>query len=257
MAARAIRWLPVSFMAATVLLGSVLAIAVSTGESPQLPQNGPPFATGSIVDAARIFGENLLVLMLYAMGNLAASIIRRWRVRDTQPATATKAWVSRLAMATVIGLLLFAACRQAYVLGHGLAGFADYFYVSRWRLWLGVLPHALPELTGVFLPVAAWLYASRHSRQQELLAFTAVAVLAALLLLAAAALIEVYVSPKAFRALTCIVESEKFRGGGGDCGPEPQECPKLSRTEFERRYHIHLTQAEIAADRHCSASSKR
>jgi hypothetical protein len=122
--------------------------------------------------------------------------------------------VSRLATATVVGLLLFAACRQAYVLGHGLAGYSDYFYVSRWRVWLGVLPHALPELTGIFLPVAAWLFASRHGSKRELPAFTVTAVLAALPLLVTAALLEVYVSPKAFRALTCIGASEGFRREG-------------------------------------------
>jgi uncharacterized membrane protein SpoIIM required for sporulation len=108
------------------------------------------------------------------------------------------------------------ACRQAVVLGHGLAGFSNYFYVSRRRLWLGVLPHALPELTGIFLPVAAWLYASREGKERELLALTAAAVLAAVPLLAAAALIEAFVSPKVFRAVTCIGEREGFRGGGGD-----------------------------------------
>ena len=253
---RALRWLPVSLAAAAALLVVVLVVATLSGESPQLPENGPPFATGNIADAATIFAENLLVLLLYSMGGVAASVIHRWR--DARAATANRAVASRLAVATVIVLLLLAACRQAYILGHGLAGFADYFYVSRWRLWLGVLPHALPELTGIFLPVAAWRFAGREGRQRELLALTVVAALAALPLLAGAALIEVYISPKAFRALTCIVESERFRGGGGDCGPEPRECPKLSPAEFERRYHIHLTGAEIAGDRrNCGASPKR
>jgi len=191
--------------------------------------------------------------MLYAMGNLAASVIQRQRTGDAHLMTIGRELASRLAMALVIGLLLFAACRQAYVLGHGLAGYSDYFYVSRWRLWLGVLPHALPELTGIFLPVAAWLFASRHGKQRELLAFTVAAVLAALPLLATAALLEVYVSPKVFRALSCIGPSEGFRGGG-DCGPEPQECPRLGPAEFENRFHIHLSQPEIAgARRHCRA----
>lgn len=251
--ARTVRWLPVALLAAATLLLSVLVVAMLSGEPMQVPPSGPPFVAGSVFDAARIFGENLLVLTLYAMGNLAASIIQRGRTGDAQPMTIGSESVGRLATAIVIGLLLFAACRQAYVLGHGLAGYSDYFYVSRWRLWLGVLPHALPELTGVFLPVAAWLFASRHGRQRELPAFTVAAVLAALPLLATAALLEVYVSPKAFRALTCIGVSEGFRGGG-DCGPEPRECPRLSPAEFETRYHVHVSPSEIAgARRHCRA----
>ena len=156
--------------------------------------------------------------------------------------------MGRLATAIVVGLLLLAACRQAYALGHRLAGFSEYFYASRWRLWLGVLPHALPELTGVFMPLAAWRFANGHGQQRELFAFTAAAVVAALPLLATAALIEVYVSPKVFRTLTCIGASEGFRAGG-DCAAEPRECSRLSPAEFEKRYHIHLSQAEIAGAR--------
>ncbi len=250
--ARIVRWLPTALVAATALLVSVLVVAMLSGESRLQPPSGPPFAVGNLPDAAKIFAENLLVLMLYAMGGVAVSVIRRRRTRSAQPVTAGRELLSRLATIIVVGLLLFAACRQAYVLGRGLAGFSGYFYVSRWRLWLSVLPHALPELTGIFLPVAAWLFASRKGRQRNLLSLTVVAALAALPLLATAALIEVYVSPRVFRALSCIGESEGFRGGGGDCGPEPRECPRLSSAEFEKRYHIHLSQAEIVdARRHC------
>jgi hypothetical protein len=250
--ARILRWLPTAFAAATALLLSVLVVAMLSGEFRQIPPSGPPFVSGNLLDAARIFAENLLVLMLYAMGGVAASVIQRRRIRNALPMTTGGELPSRLAMVIVIGLLLFAACRQAYVLGHGLAGFSEYFYVSRWRLWLGVLPHALPELTGIFLPVAAWRFASRKGRQRELLALTVAAVLAALPLLATAALIEVYVSPRVFRALTCIGVSEGFRGGGGDCGSEVKKCPRLSPVEFEKRYHIHLSPAEITGARtHC------
>lgn len=248
MAAWTVRCLPVALVMAVALLVSVLVVAVLSGQATQVPPSGPPFVTGSITDAARIFGENVLVLILYAMGCVAASIIRGWQTRDAPYATVSKEAVGRIATALVIGLLLLAACRQAYALGHRLAGFSDYFYASRWRLWLGVLPHAPLELTGVFMPVAAWLRARRQGKQRELLALAVAAVLAALPLLAAAALIEVYVSPKAFRALTCIGASDGFRGGG-DCGPEPHECPRLSAAEFEERYHIHLSQAERAGAR--------
>jgi hypothetical protein len=243
-----LRCLPAALAAAIALLVGVLAVALFSGPAVQVPPSGPPFVAGSITDAATILGGNLLVLILYAMGCVAASIIQRWRTGDGRPMTAPRELVSRLATAILIGLLLFAACRQAHALGHRLAGFSEYFYASRWRLWLGVLPHALPELTGIFLPVAAWRVASRQGRDRELLALTVAAVLAALPLLATAALIETYVSPKVFRALNCIGASEGFRAGG-DCGAEPRNCPRLSPAEFERRYHLHLSQAEIAGAR--------
>lgn len=256
MAAQTLHRLPAALVAATALLFSVLAVAMLSAESRQVPASGPPFVAGGISDAARIFGENLLVLSLYATGNIAALLIQRWRAGEDQSKMMSREFVSRLATAMVIGLLLFAACREAYALGRGLAGFSGYFYASPWRLWLGVLPHALPELTGIFLPVVVWFFASREGKEHELLTLTAAAVLAALPLLMTAALMEVYVSPKVFRVLTCIGESEGFRGGG-DCGPESRECPKLSLAEFEKRYHIHLSQAEvIGAREHCGSGSK-
>lgn len=254
--AQTFRRLPAAFLTATTLLFGVLVIATLSGESRQVPASGPPFVVGDISDAARIFGENLLVLLLYAMGNIAALLIQRWRRGEERSEMVSREFVSRLATSMVIGLLLFAAYREAYTLGHGLAGFSGYFYVSPWRLWSGVLPHALPELTGIFLPVVIWLFAGREGKERELLTLTVVAVLAALPLLATAALIEVYVSPKVFRVMTCIGEREGFRGGG-HCRPELQECPKLSFAEFENRYHVHLSRAEVVGAReHCSVAPK-
>ena len=252
--ATAIRWLPAALVMAAAMLFGVLVVGLLSGEARKVPPSGPPFVVGNLSDVARTMGENLLVLLLYATGSVAAAGIQRWRSGKAQPTTARQDSAGRLATGMVVGLLLVVTCREVVVLGHGLAGFANYFYVPRWRLWLGVLPDALPELTAMLLPVAAWRYAGRRGQLERLPALTVIAVLAALPLLSAAALIEVYVSPKAFRALTCIGEREGFRGGG-DCGTEPKNCPKLSPAEFERRFHLHLSRAEIAdARRGCSTS---
>lgn len=257
MFATGIRWLPVALVIAVTMLLAVLVVALLSGEARRVPASGPPFVVGNIYDAARTLGENLLVLLLYAMGSLGASGVHRWRWGNAQHRAASRGLASRLAVATLVGLLVFVACRQGFVLAHGLAGYANFFYVPRWRLWLAVLPHALPELTGIFLPVAAWRCACREEMQQTLPALTAAAVLAALPLVASAALIETYVSPEVFRAVTCIGEREGFRGGG-DCGAQTQECPKLGPVAFERRFHLRLSQAQIlAARRGCSAPTKR
>ncbi len=58
-----------------------------------------------------------------------------------------------------------------------------------------LLPHALIELTALFLPLAAWIIASRRGEWDQLLAATVVTVAIALPMLLVAALIEVYVSP--------------------------------------------------------------
>jgi uncharacterized membrane protein SpoIIM required for sporulation len=62
-------------------------------------------------------------------------------------------------------------------------------------LLAGLLPHAVPELCALFLPLAAWLLASRRGAWQELLAATFVTAAIAVPLLLAAAAVEVWVTP--------------------------------------------------------------
>ena len=68
-------------------------------------------------------------------------------------------------------------------------------------LILGLLPHALPELTALFLPLAAWMIASRQGRWEDLLAATFVTVAVAVPVVLAAAAVELWVSPELLRAL--------------------------------------------------------
>jgi len=84
---------------------------------------------------------------------------------------------------------------QALVLGSGTASLASQLDIGPGMLLLGLLPHALPELVALFLPLAAWMIASRRKDWHELLAATIVTVLLAVPVLVAAAFVEVYVSP--------------------------------------------------------------
>ena len=81
-----------------------------------------------------------------------------------------------LAIGFVILATLFSLCTQAYALGHGAADLSGELGISPARLMLGLLPHALPELTALFLPLAAWTLASRRGAWQDLLAATFVTV---------------------------------------------------------------------------------
>ena len=65
---------------------------------------------------------------------------------------------------------------------------------------LTLLPHALPELTALFLPLAAWLVASRRRQFDELLAATVATSAIAAPVLVVTALTEVYVWPHLLRA---------------------------------------------------------
>jgi uncharacterized membrane protein SpoIIM required for sporulation len=60
---------------------------------------------------------------------------------------------------------------------------------------LTALPHALLELTAVFLPLAAWTIASRRDEWDQLLAATMVTVAMAIPMLVLAAAWEVHVWP--------------------------------------------------------------
>ena len=73
--------------------------------------------------------------------------------------------------------------------------------MSAGLLLVGILPHAIPELTGLFLPLAAWTIASRRGAWEELLAATFVTVAIAIPMVVTAAFIEVYVSPHLILAL--------------------------------------------------------
>jgi uncharacterized membrane protein SpoIIM required for sporulation len=66
---------------------------------------------------------------------------------------------------------------------------------------VGLLPHAVPELIGLFLPLAAWTSASKRGAWEELMAATFLTVAVAIPLVVTAAFIEVYVSPHLILAL--------------------------------------------------------
>ena len=68
-------------------------------------------------------------------------------------------------------------------------------------LLVGIFPHAIPELIALFLPLAAWIVASRRGEWHELLAATFVTTTLAVPTLVVAAFIEVYVSPHVIMAL--------------------------------------------------------
>jgi hypothetical protein len=100
-----------------------------------------------------------------------------------------------LAIGFVVLATLFSLTTQAYALGHGAADLAGQLGLSPALLMLGLLPHAVPELTALFLPLAAWTIASRRGEWQDLLAATFVTVAIAVPVLVAAAAVETWVSP--------------------------------------------------------------
>jgi hypothetical protein len=202
------RWALGSLAAAVGLLLAVLAISELSRGYTQIVTLRPPFAVGEPADVTSVLGHNLLVLALHAMACVAGFIAGSSLPLQAQSHTGVSRWVhehgGRLAIGFVVCATTFSLSAQAWVLGHTLAGVANFLEVSPALLLLGVLPHALLELVALFLPLAAWIIASRRGEWDQLLAATLVTVAVAVPVLVVAALIEVYVSPHLFVALTGI-----------------------------------------------------
>lgn len=200
------RWIAGAALAAGGLLGAVLLVAALSPRYTQIVTLQPPFAVGDSADVVRVLSHNALVLALHAMACVAGFIAGSSLPLQASSRSGLSRWVhahgGRIAIVFVICATAFSLSIQAYTLGHTLAGVAHFLRVSPALLLLSVLPHAIPELIALFLPLAAWIIASRRGEWEQLLAATFVTVAIAVPILVLAALIEVYVSPHLFTALT-------------------------------------------------------
>jgi uncharacterized membrane protein SpoIIM required for sporulation len=191
-------WVAASVIVAVALLSAVWLIA-SVVSAPADTVTRSPAHVGTAADVFSVLGHNSLVLALHAFACVAGFI-----AGSSLPAQAQQKeglWraihdrAGRLAILFVIGATCFSLGAQSYALGHTAATIAAGLHVSPGLLLVGLLPHAILELTALFLPLAAWIIASRRGQWHELLAATAVTVALAVPMLVLAALIEVYVSP--------------------------------------------------------------
>jgi hypothetical protein len=199
-------WAAGSLAAALLLLGAVLVIgyAVHGSGSPRLSR--PPFRVGAPGDVVSIFSGNLLVLALHAMACVAGFIAGSSLPLQAQEHRGLSRVIhergGQFAILFVVAATTFSLSAQAYVLGTSVANVAGGLHISPGLLLLALLPHAIPELTALFLPLAAWILASRRQAWGELLAATLVTVALALPVLVLTALWEVYLAPHILRALT-------------------------------------------------------
>lgn len=198
-------WVAVSLAIALALLVSVWALG-----SLMRPDFWPYVLPGvdrpaTFADGLAIFGRNLLVLALHAMACLAGFIAKSSLPLEAQDYKGWVRWVhdraGEAAIAFVGAATLFSLATQAYALGGRLSTLAWQFDTSPLEILLTVAPHAIIELTALFLPLAAWLLAARRQAWNELMAATFATTAVALPALVLAAVIEVTVSPALIRAL--------------------------------------------------------
>jgi hypothetical protein len=200
------RWFAGGFAAAVLLLGATWAIAGVSGAGGFLVQTmGPPFHVGGWSQVGSIFEKNLLVLALHAMacvaGFIAGSSLPLQAESHKGLSRAIHERGGRFAIIFVVAATTFSLTAQAVVLGGETASVAHALHTTPGTLLLVLMPHALIELTALFLPLAAWIIASRRGEWNQLLAATMVTVAIALPMLLVAALVEVYVSPQVLHAL--------------------------------------------------------
>ena len=199
-------WVLGSLTVAVALLAAIWSVAELSTPDPSgnvLPGLSQPAVLG---DVAFLLYRNGLVLALHALACVAG-----FMARSSLPVVAegyTGVWrriherAGTFAIGFVLVATLFSLATQAYALGHAASDLAWQLDISPLVLLAGLLPHALPELAALFLPLAAWTLAARRNAWEELLAATFVTVAVAVPVLVAAALIETYVTPELLAILS-------------------------------------------------------
>jgi hypothetical protein len=202
------RWVLGAFAIAVLLLFAVWAVS-----SLVRPDVGFAYVPGAAhgVELDRIaetMGRNSLVLALHAFACVAGFIAGSSLPLSAERRSGLSRWVHErarpVAFAWVVAVTCFSLLTQALALGIIGSSIAFEAGISPGELILTAAPHALLELTAVFLPLAAWTIASRRDEWEQLLAATFVTVTLALPMLLVSATWEVYVWPQILRGASPI-----------------------------------------------------
>ncbi len=198
-------WLAGALGITAALLLAVLVIGTLTAPDPPLLDFRGQGIAPTLGAVGEIVRRNLLVLALHGFacvaGFIAGSSLPEQAEYRTGLSRKFHDRAGPLAIAFVVCATGFSLITQAMVLGAGASTIAAQGDMPVGLLLLGLLPHAIPELVALFLPLAAWIVASRRGDWHELLAATVVTVALALPVLVVAAFVEVYVSPHLIDAL--------------------------------------------------------
>jgi hypothetical protein len=198
-------WFAGALAIAGLLLAAVWVVSKMVTPDPSPISLAGVTHDATLHDAWPILYRNSLVLALHAMACVAGFIAGSslpmvaesktgvWRkVHDT---------AGPAAIAFVAAATTFSLSTQAYALGARTADLSYHLGLSPLQLLVTLTPHAVPELVALFLPLAAWLIASRRDNWHHLMAATFVTVAIAVPMLLAACAIELWVSPKILLAV--------------------------------------------------------
>jgi hypothetical protein len=193
-------WFAGALAIAVLLLAAVWVVAKLVTPDPSPVGLAGVTHPSTLHDAWPILYRNSLVLALHAMACVAGFIAGSslpmvaesktgiWRkIHDT---------AGPAAIAFVAAATTFSLSTQAYALGARASDLSFHFGLTPLQLLLTLTPHAIPELVALFLPLSAWLIASRRDNWHHLMAATFVTTAIAVPMLLAACAIELWVSPK-------------------------------------------------------------
>jgi hypothetical protein len=193
-------WAVLSTMIAVGLLMAVYAIAELTPADATIYEIPGVTREATVTDYGHVLFRNSLVLALHALACVAGFMAGSSLPLSAAQRTGLSRWVHEkagpLAIGFVVCATLFSLGTQAFIIGGTAASLATQLGTSPAHLILAIAPHALPELIALFLPLAAWMIASRRGDWHVLLAATFVTVAVAVPTLLAAAAVETWVTPQ-------------------------------------------------------------
>ena len=198
-------WLGLSVLISCGLLLTVYLVALHS--APDLTVFAIPGynVRAGLEDYLHVLYRNSLVLALHALACVAGFMAGSSLPLAAEHRSGLSRWVHQkagpLAIGFVVCATLFSLSTQAYIIGGTASSIAGQLGVAPGTLLLALAPHALPELVALFLPLAAWMLASRRGEWQDLLAATLVTGAIAVPLLLAAAAIEIWASPHFLHAI--------------------------------------------------------
>ena len=199
-------WAVLSTLIAVGLLVAVYLVAELTPPDATLYEIPGVTRDVTLTDYGHVLFRNSLVLALHALACVAGFMAGSSLPLSASQRTGLSRWVHEkagpLAIGFVVCATLFSLGTQAFVIGGTAASLATQLGSSPGPLMLAIAPHALPELIALFLPLAAWIIASRRGDWHELLAATFVTVAIAVPVLVVAAAVETWISPRLLLALS-------------------------------------------------------
>ena len=178
-------WLALSVLITAGLLLAVYAVARLTTPDATILYLIPGInEAAGLPEYLAVLYRNSLVLALHALACVAGFIAGSSLPLSAEGRSGFSRWVHENAGAPAIAFVVcatgFSFCTQAYELGGGAASVAEQLGTTPGVLLLALAPHAVPGLVALFLPLAAWIIASRRGEWRDLLAATFVTVAVAI-----------------------------------------------------------------------------